>query len=66
MESKKHWVALNMVVGVGKTLFHRLVRQFGSPENVFQTSLHDLMQVEKIGEKTAREIINFDIDKNVE
>jgi DNA processing protein len=66
MESKKHWVALNMVLGVGKTLFHRLVRQLGSPEQVFQASLHDLMQVEKVGEKTAREIINFDVDKNVE
>ncbi len=66
MESKKYWVALNMVLGVGKTLFHRLVRHLGSPERVFQAGRRELMQVEKIGEKTAREILNFDVDKNVE
>jgi len=66
MESKKYWVALNMVLGVGKTLFHRLVKHLGSPERVFQAGRRELMQVAKIGEKTAREILNFNVDKNVE
>lgn len=66
MESKKYWVALNMVLGVGKTLFNRLVKCLGSPERVFQAGRRELMQVEKIGEKTASEILNFDVEKNVE
>lgn len=66
MESKKHWVALNMVLGVGKTLFHRLVRHLGSPERVFQSDRRELMQVEGIGEKTASAIVDFDVDKYVE
>lgn len=55
-----------MVVGVGKTLFHRLVRTFGSPEQVFRSSLNDLMRVERVSEKVAREIRKFEVEKNVE
>jgi len=66
MESQKHWLALNMVVGVGRTLFHRLVRAFGSPEQVFARSPRELMSVEGIGEKTAREITAFEVDRAAE
>jgi len=55
-----------MVVGVGKTLFHRLVRTFGSPEQVFRSSLNDLMQVERVSEKVAREIRRFEVEQHVE
>ena len=55
-----------MVVGVGKTLFHRLVTVLGSPEQVFRSSLNDLMQVERVSEKVAREIRKFEVEKNVE
>ncbi len=44
-ESVKHWLALNMVLGIGKTLFHRLVSVFGSPAEVSAT----LMQLELRG-----------------
>lgn len=66
MDPKQYWVALNMVVGVGKTLFHRLVTAFGSPEQVFRSSPNDLMQVEGIGKKVAGEIRRFEIEKHVE
>lgn len=66
MDPKQYWVALNMVVGVGKTLFHRLVTVLGSPEQVFRSSLNDLMQVEGIGKKVADEIRKFEIEKHVE
>ena len=65
MESKKYWVGLNMVLGVGKTLFHRLVRHLGSPEKVFKAGRRELMQVGQIGEKTAAAILQFDVDKSV-
>lgn len=65
-ESVKCWVALNMVLGVGKTLFHRLVSAFGSPEDVFRASSGDLMRVEGIGQKIAAEVQGFDIDRVVE
>lgn len=55
-----------MVVGVGKTLFHRLVTVLGSPEQVFRSSLNDLMQVEGIGRKVANEIIKFEVERHIE
>lgn len=59
----KYWLALNMVVGVGRTLFHRLVKVFGSPENVFSSKVSDLGQVHGIGDKAVVAISNFDVDK---
>lgn len=55
-----------MVVGVGKTLFHRLVKTFGSPEQVFRSSLNDLKRVDRVSEKVAREIRKFEVEKHVE
>ncbi|PIQ97840.1 MAG: DNA-protecting protein DprA [Nitrospinae bacterium CG11_big_fil_rev_8_21_14_0_20_56_8] len=55
-----------MVVGVGKTLFHRLKKTLGSPEQVFRSTRSQLMSVEGIGEKTANEILNFDLAEHVD
>ncbi len=65
-ESVKHWIALNMVLGVGKTLFHRLVSAFGSPQEVFAASSQNIVQVEGVGQKVATEISRFDIDRVAE
>jgi DNA processing protein len=65
-ESKKHWVGLNMVLGVGKTLSHRLVKAMGSPKNVFHASRKELMEVERVGDKVARQILDFDLERSVE
>lgn len=66
MDSRRHWIGLNMVLGVGKTLFHRLIRAIGSPEAVFKASKNQLLKVEGIGEKTAQEIINFRFEEKTE
>ncbi|MCF8720505.1 DNA-processing protein DprA [Nitrospina gracilis] len=64
--AERYWVALNMVLGVGKTLFHRLVNALGSPRQVFHATRQQLMQVEGIGAKTAAQIQNFDLERNLE
>lgn len=66
LAEEKYWVGLNMVLGVGKTLFHRLVNALGSPRNVFLAGKRELMQVEGIGNKTAEQILNFDLERNLE
>ena len=65
-ESQKYWVGLNMVLGVGKILFHRLVKALGSPKRVFHASRRELMGVERIGEKIARQILEFDLERSLE
>lgn len=64
-ESKKYWIGLNMVLGVGKTLCHRLVKAFGSPKNVFHASRKALMEVERVGDKVARQVLDFDLERNL-
>ncbi len=54
-----------MVLGVGKTLCHRLVKAFGSPEKVFHASRKALMEVERVGDKVARQILDFDLEQNL-
>ena len=65
-EEEKYWVALNMVLGVGKTLFYRLVDRFQSARSVFRASLSELMEVEGIGRKTAEQIRGFDLEARLE
>jgi len=65
-ESQKYWVGLNMVLGVGKTLCHRLVKVLGSPKNVFHASRKELMEVDRVGEKVARQILDFDLERSIE
>jgi len=55
-ETLKYWLALNMVAGVGRTLFHRLVQGLGSPRGVFSASRSDLLGIQGIGGKIASEI----------
>ncbi len=62
-DALKYWLALNMVVGVGRTIFHRLVKVFGSPENVFSARTADLRQVHGVGDKVATAISGFDVDQ---
>jgi len=45
--------ALDDVPGVGPETRRRLLRRFGSVENVRSASLADLRDVEGVGEKTA-------------
>lgn len=63
---EQYWVALNMVVGIGKTLFYRLIKQFKSAEAVFGATHKDLLQVEGIGQKTAEQIRAFDPVSRIE
>ena len=65
-DTLKYWLALNNVVGVGRTLFHRLVQAFGSPREVFSASKNDLLRVQGLGDKVAGEIKRFDIDSSSE
>ena len=55
-----------MVVGVGRTLFHRLVQGLGSPREVFSASRSDMLRIQGIGDKIVSEIKRFDVDSAAE
>jgi DNA processing protein len=66
MEEKHYWVALNMVQGIGRTLFRLLLESQGFIRNVFNSSHKQLLAVPGIGEKTAKEILSFEVEDRVE
>lgn len=49
-------LVVSMLPGINAILAKRLLVVFGSPINIFNAPLYDLMQVEGIGEKKASEI----------
>jgi DNA processing protein len=61
-----YWVALSLIPGVGSVLFKRLIDPFNNPEAVFKAPLKELLRVEGVGEKVAREIQKGPSEKRVE
>ena len=61
-----YWVALSLIPGVGSVLFKRLLDQFKTPEAVFRSPLKQLLTVEGVGEKVAKEIQKGPPEKKVE
>jgi DNA processing protein len=55
----KYWIALKSVDGVGNIGFKNLIEAFGSPGNVFDTSIQALKAIPGIGQKTAVHIKDF-------
>lgn len=66
MDEKDFWIGLNMVPGLGKVLFYRLLDFFGSAENVFKAREKDLCRVEGIGPGIAGGILRFPLSREVE
>ena len=54
MREKKYWVWLSMLPGVGSKTCLNLIRHFGSAENVYQCSFHELMGSGLVREQIAK------------
>jgi DNA processing protein len=60
-----YWLALSLIPGVGSVLFKRLLDRFKTPEAVFSAPIKELLSIEGLGEKVAREILNSPLEKGV-
>jgi DNA processing protein len=65
MDEKACWLALKAVRGVGNCLFLRLVKRFGSPENVFRAQKADLLDVEGVGKSVASSIVGYKTSREI-
>ncbi|MCF8110285.1 MAG: DNA-processing protein DprA [Desulfobacteraceae bacterium] len=54
------WVALRHIPGVGPLIFKRLLDRFGSPENVFAATRHELGKIEGLAEKSINAVMHKD------
>jgi DNA processing protein len=51
------WLALNVISGIGISVFRKLVDAFGHPEGVFQARMSELVKVEGVRNDIARRIM---------
>jgi len=61
-----YWLALSLTPGVGSILIKRLLDRFKTPEAVFRAPVKELLSIEGLGEKVAKEIRKGLLDKAVE
>ncbi len=65
LENIEAWFVLKSVKGIGNHLFKRLIKAFGSPDNVFQKSEKELTQVEGISKRIAGSILHHTVPDDV-
>ncbi len=51
-----HWLGLSLTPGVGSTLIKRLLERFDTPERVFRAPEKELLAIDGLGERVAKEI----------
>jgi DNA processing protein len=61
-----YWLALSLTPGAGSILIKRLLDQFKTPEAVFQAPVEELLSIEGLGERVAREIRKGPVEKVVD
>jgi len=59
MSDLQYWLALNSIPDIGPVVVRKLLSAFGTPKNIFQMSIDELIQVEGIGKSRASRIISF-------
>ncbi|QOY36999.1 DNA-processing protein DprA [Anaerobacillus isosaccharinicus] len=58
----EYWIWLSQLPGIGPISQKKLLAFFGGPLEIYLSSLPDLLEVDGIGEQTAKKIIEFRID----
>ncbi|WNF36637.1 DNA-processing protein DprA [Bacillaceae bacterium IKA-2] len=58
-----YWIWLSQLPGVGPVLQKRLLEAFITPENIHESSLADLIEVEGIGQNLAKKILEFRVNR---
>ncbi len=66
LETKKYWIALNMVPGVGAITYRKLLNAFQTPEGVFSAPPHLLRAIPGIHEKAVNHILRFEVTASLE
>ncbi len=66
MDQNFHWIALKFVPGIGNIVYRRLLKHFGTPENVFQGTKEQLSKIDGIQKGSISAITNFSLADRVE
>lgn len=66
MEDKKYWIWLSRIEELGNRRKNKLLELFETPEQIWNLSYEDILNIEGFGEKIASEILNNRYRENLE
>ena len=63
LENKKYWIWFSLIKGLGCVRKHKLLKKYGTPEEIYKLSKSKLLKINGIGEETATNIIESKNEK---
>ena len=66
MEDLKYWIWLSRIENVGSIKLQKLLQKFNTPFGIWNASKKELLQIDGIGEETAKQILKVEYRDNLE
>ena len=63
LEKKKYWIWFSLIKGLGCVRKNKLLKIYGTPEEIYKLSKRELLKVDGIGEETVTNIIEAKNEK---
>lgn len=65
MEELKYWLWLSKIKGLGSIKIQKLLEKYKTPQKIYSLNIEELIKIEGIGEKIAKEILNKKYKENL-
>lgn len=63
LEDKKYWIWFSLIKGLGCVRKHKLLKKYGTPEEIYKLGKSELLKIDGIGEETVSNIIEAKNEK---
>ena len=66
IKENKYWIWLSLIKNIGSIKKQKLLKRFKTPKCIYNASELELLEIEGIGENTARSILKSKNEKQIE
>lgn len=63
LEDKKYWIWFSLIKGLGCVRKHKLLKKYGTPEEIYKLGKSELLKIDGIGRETVSNIIEAKNEK---
>lgn len=63
LENKKYWIWFSLIKGLGCVRKHKLLKKYGTPEEIYKLGKSELLKIDGIGRETVSNIIEAKNEK---
>ena len=63
LENKKYWIWFSLIKGLGCVRKNKLLKIYGTPEEIYKLSKSELLKIDGIGDETVKNIIEAKNEK---